>query len=357
MPSDRRPASRAHSVWAAAIAATLVSMTGATTPAAAADPTTSAQPAAPRATAPRRIAIAIHGGAGVIAKSQLGADGGAVYRTGLEAALDAGYAVLERGGSSLDAVTTAVRLLEDNPLFNAGRGAVLAHDGRAHLDASIMSGKDLSAGAVTGVTTVRHPIELARRVMERSPHVMLAGEGAEEFAGLQGLERVPNEWFITPTRRQQLERVLTGATAPRNELQGLGTVGAVAVDAAGDLAAATSTGGMTNKRWGRIGDAPIIGAGTYADNASCAVSATGHGEYFIRSVVAHDICALVAYKGWTLARAAREVVQGKLVQRGGEGGIIAVDPQGEVVLEFNSPGMFRGMRDSTGRRMVAIHED
>ena len=318
---------------------------------------TAAPSAAEQPATPRRLAIAIHGGAGVIAREQLGADGGAAYRQGLEAALDAGYAVLEAGGSSLDAVTTAVRLLEDNPLFNAGRGAVLAHDGRAYLDASIMSGKDLSAGAVTGVTTVRHPIDLARRVMQDSPHVMLSGEGAEEFAGLKGLERVPNDWFITPTRRQQLDRVLQGRSAPRNELQGLGTVGAVAVDARGDVAAATSTGGMTNKRWGRIGDAPIIGAGTYANNASCAVSATGHGEYFIRSVVAHDICALVEYKGWSLERAAREVVQGKLVQRGGEGGIIAVDPQGNLVLEFNSPGMFRGLRDSSGRRMVGIYED
>ena len=318
---------------------------------------TAAPSAAEQPATPRRLAIAIHGGAGVIAREQLGADGGAAYRQGLEAALDAGYAVLEAGGSSLDAVTTAVRLLEDNPLFNAGRGAVLAHDGRAYLDASIMSGKDLSAGAVTGVTTVRHPIDLARRVMEDSPHVMLSGEGAEEFASLKGLERVPNDWFITPTRRQQLDRVLQGRSAPRNELQGLGTVGAVAVDARGDVAAATSTGGMTNKRWGRIGDAPIIGAGTYANNASCAVSATGHGEYFIRSVVAHDICALVEYKGWSLERAAKEVVQGKLVQRGGEGGIIAVDPQGNLVLEFNSPGMFRGLRDSSGRRKVGIYED
>jgi len=318
---------------------------------------TAAPSAAEQPATPRRLAIAIHGGAGVIAREQLGADGGAAYRQGLEAALDAGYAVLEAGGSSLDAVTTAVRLLEDNPLFNAGRGAVLAHDGRAYLDASIMSGKDLSAGAVTGVTTVRHPIDLARRVMEDSPHVMLSGEGAEEFAGLKGLERVPNDWFITPTRRQQLDRVLQGRSAPRNELQGLGTVGAVAVDARGDVAAATSTGGMTNKRWGRIGDAPIIGAGTYANNASCAVSATGHGEYFIRSVVAHDICALVEYRGWSLERAAKEVVQGKLVQRGGEGGIIAVDPKGNLVLEFNSPGMFRGLRDSSGRRMVGIYED
>jgi beta-aspartyl-peptidase (threonine type) len=352
-PSRLRSAPRARTF---ALATLIAAAAGALSPAAIPAETATHQSGTAPATAPRRIAIAIHGGAGVIPRDQL-TDGGMVYRTGLEEALDAGYAVLEQGGSSLDAVTAAVRLLEDNPLFNAGRGAVLANDGRAYLDASIMDGKDLAAGAVTGVTTVRHPIDLARRVMEKSPHVMLAGDGAEEFAGLQGLERVPNEWFITPTRQRQLQRVLTGATAPRNELQGLGTVGAVAVDAAGNVAAATSTGGMTNKRWGRIGDAPIIGAGTYANNASCAVSATGHGEYFIRSVVAHDICALVEYKGWTLARAAREVVQGKLLRLGGEGGIIAVDPQGTVVLEFNSPGMFRGVRDSTGRRQVAIHED
>ena len=343
-------ASGRTSRWLAAVAAAAAAAMTLTTPAA------QAADAAATAAKPRRLAIAIHGGAGVISREQLGPDGGAVYHAGLQEALDAGYAVLEKGGSSLDAVTTAVRILEDNPLFNAGRGAVLAHDGRAYLDASIMSGKDLAAGAVTGVTTIRHPIDLARRVMEDSPHVMLSGEGAEEFAGERGLERVPNEWFITPTRKQQLERVLRGATAPRNELQGLGTVGAVAIDAQGHLAAATSTGGMTNKRWGRIGDAPIIGAGTYANDASCAVSATGHGEYFIRSVVAHDICALVEYKGWSLQRAAAEVVKGKLVQRGGEGGIIAVDAQGEVVLEFNSPGMFRGMRDSSGRRMTAIYE-
>ena len=350
-------ASGRTSRWLAAVAAA-AAMTLTTPAAQAEDAAAAATATASEAVAakPRRLAIAIHGGAGVISREQLGPDGGAVYHAGLQEALDAGYAVLENGGSSLDAVTTAVRILEDNPLFNAGRGAVLAHDGRAHLDASIMSGKDLAAGAVTGVTTVRHPIDLARRVMEDSPHVMLSGEGAEEFAGERGLERVPNEWFITPTRKQQLERVLRGATAPRNELQGLGTVGAVAIDAQGHLAAATSTGGMTNKRWGRIGDAPIIGAGTYANDASCAVSATGHGEYFIRSVVAYDICALVEYKGWTLERAAREVVKGKLVQRGGEGGIIAVDARGEVVLEFNSPGMFRGMRDSTGRRMTAIYE-
>ncbi len=304
----------------------------------------------------RPLAIAIHGGAGVIAREQLGPDDGASYRAGLAEALDAGYAVLERGGSSLDAVTTAVRILEDNPLFNAGRGAVLTHEGQAELDASIMTGHDLKAGAVSGVKRIRHPIDLARKVMEDSPHVMLYGAGAEEFASSRGFEFVPNQFFITPQRQQQLERVLQGRTQPRNELSGLGTVGAVAIDSSGNLAAATSTGGMTNKRWGRIGDAPIIGAGTYANNASCAVSATGHGEYFIRSVVAYDVCALMEYKGYSLDRAATEVVKGKLVERGGEGGIIAVDRAGNVALEFNSPGMFRGMRDSAGRREIAIYE-
>ncbi len=306
---------------------------------------------------PQMISIAIHGGAGVIARSQLGEEGGAAYRNALAAAVDAGYAVLEQGGSSLDAVTTAVRLLEDNPLFNAGKGAVLAHDGSAELDASIMDGATLAAGAVTGLRHVRNPIVLARRVMEDSPHVMLSGAGAEEFALERGFSLVANNYFITPTRKRQLERVLQGRTAPRNELDGLGTVGAVARDAQGNLAAATSTGGMTNKRWGRIGDSPIIGAGTYANNDSCAVSATGHGEYFIRSVVAYDVCAMIKYRGLSLADAAREVVQGKLRERGGEGGIIAVDAQGQVVMEFNSPGMFRGMRDSSGRRQIAIYED
>lgn len=304
----------------------------------------------------KMISIAIHGGAGVISRDQLGPDDGAAYRAGLAEALDAGYAVLEAGGSSLDAVTTAVRLLEDNPLFNAGKGAVLAHDGYAELDASIMDGRNLSAGAVTGLRHVKNPIDLARRVMEQSPHVFLSGSGAEEFALTQGITLVPNEYFVTPTRKRQLQRVLQGQTQPKNELSGLGTVGAVAVDKSGNVAAATSTGGMTNKRWGRIGDAPVIGAGTYANNASCAVSSTGHGEYFIRSVVAYDICALVEYRGWSLERAAKSVVHEKLVQRGGEGGVIAVDPKGNVVMEFNSPGMFRGMRDSSGQRQIAIYE-
>lgn len=302
----------------------------------------------------RMVAIAIHGGAGSMTAEQLGPDGGAAYRAALGTALDAGYAVLERGGSSLDAVTEAVRILEDDPLFNAGRGAVLAHDGSAELDASIMDGKHLRAGAVAGLRHVRNPVALARRVLEASPHVMLSGAGAEEFALEQGFTLVPNSYFETPLRRTQLERVLQGRSAPRDEPQGLGTVGAVALDRNGNLAAATSTGGMTGKRWGRIGDSPIIGAGTYADNGSCAVSATGHGEYFIRSVVAYDVCALVAYRGWSLVRAARDVVQRKLRERGGEGGLVAIDRAGNVSMEFNGDDMFRAMRDSRGRRDIAI---
>ena len=311
-------------------------------------------PATAGAAERRMIAIAIHGGAGAMDAAQLGVDGGATYRAGLAEALDAGYATLDSGGSSLDAVATAVRLLEDNPLFNAGRGAVLTHDGTVELDASIMDGRHLRAGAVAGLRHVRNPIDLARRVMDAAPYVMLHGAGAEEFAIEQGFTLVPNSWFQTPLRRTQLERVLQGRSQPRNELQGLGTVAAVAIDRHGNLAAATSTGGMTNKRWGRIGDSPVIGAGTYANNASCAISATGHGEYFIRSVVAYDICAMVEYRGWSLERAAREVVQVKLRQRGGDGGVIGIDRAGGIVMEFNSEGMFRAMRDSRGRRHVAI---
>jgi beta-aspartyl-peptidase (threonine type) len=248
-----------------------------------------------------------------------------------------------------------VRLLEDNPLFNAGKGAVLTHDGYAELDASIMDGRELRAGAVTGLRHVQHPIDLARAVMEKSPHVMLSGVGAEEFALTQGFTMLPNSWFETPARRSQLEKELQGRRERAYDPPALGTVGAVALDRDGNLAAATSTGGLTNKRYGRIGDSPIIGAGTYANNGSCAVSATGTGEYFIRAVVAHDICALVQYKGWPLVKAAQEVVQRKLVAMGGDGGIIALDPAGNVAMEFNSEGMFRGVRTGNGRREIAIY--
>ena len=305
----------------------------------------------------RMFAIAIHGGAGTIERSRITPEQDLAYRSALNAAVEAGYAILEKGGTSLDAVSAAVRILEDDPQFNAGRGAVLTHDGRVELDASIMDGKNLRAGAVTGVQHVRSPIELARRIMEQSPHVMLSGAGAEEFALEQKLELVPNSWFITPRRRDELKRALAGLPPPPDQLVGMGTVGAVALDTSGNLAAATSTGGMTNKRWGRIGDSPIIGAGTYANNASCAVSATGHGEYFIRYAVAHDICALVEYRNWSLERAAREVVQNKLKPAGGDGGVIAIDARGNVVMEFNSEGMFRAMRDSRGRREIAIYRE
>lgn len=300
-------------------------------------------------------AIAIHGGAGTLPRAEMTPDQEAAYRAGLAAALDAGYAVLEDGGTSLDAVTVAVRILEDDPLFNAGRGAVLTHEGTVELDASIMDGRTLAAGAIAGVAHIRNPVELARAVMEHSPHVMLIGAGAEEFAHTRNIAFVANDYFKTETRKAQLRRVLVGDTRPANELSALGTVGAVARDPAGNLAAATSTGGMTGKRYGRVGDSPIIGAGTYADNGSCAVSATGHGEYFIRTAVAHDICARVAYGGATLQQAADAVVMDRLARMGGEGGIIAVDASGRVVMSFNSEGMFRGARSSEGMREVAIY--
>ena len=238
------------------------------------------------------ISIAIHGGAGVITRSSMSAADEAAYRTDLSRALDAGYEVLQSGGTSLDAVTAAVRILEDSPLFNAGRGAVFSHDGINELDASIMDGRTLRAGAVTGVRHVRNPVDLARLVMERSPHVMLSGEGAEEFARACGIDRVPNGYFTTERRQRELELLQQGRKQAGREAL-MGTVGAVALDAHGDVSAATSTGGMTGKKWGRIGDSPIIGAGTYAANDCCAVSATGHGEFFIRAIVAHEIASLM----------------------------------------------------------------
>ncbi len=303
------------------------------------------------------FAIAIHGGAGSLPRDSRSAEHERLYLSGLEAAVDAGYALLEHGATSLDAAVAAVRVLEDNPLFNAGLGAVLDRDGIAELDASVMDGRTLGAGAVTGLKHVKNPIDLARLVMEKSPHVMLVGAGAEEFARLQGVELVSNEYFRTSVREQQLKRLLRGAAEKENDLAAIismGTVGAVALDAHGHLAAATSTGGMTGKRWGRVGDSPIIGAGTYANDAGCAVSATGHGEYFIRAVVAHDISAQVEYLKRPL-RAAVDSVLGKMATLGGNGGVIAIDARGDVVLEFNSEGMFRGARTSAGRREVAIY--
>ncbi len=303
------------------------------------------------------ISIAIHGGAGVISRATMTPEAERAYHTDLGIALDAGYAVLEKGGGSLDAVVAAVKVLEDSPLFNAGKGAVFNHEGVNELDASIMDGATERAGAVAGVRHVRNPIELARLVMERSPHVMLAGEGAEEFALEQGIALVPGSYFHTERRWQQLEEAQKAerTAGAQEDIGFFSTVGAVARDRGGNLAAATSTGGMTNKRWGRIGDSPIIGAGTYADNGGCAVSATGSGEYFIRAVVAHEICARVRLSGVTAAQAARDVIHGKLKDIGGDGGVIVVDAKGALALEFNTEGMFRGARDSRGGREIAIY--
>jgi beta-aspartyl-peptidase (threonine type) len=304
------------------------------------------------------IAIAIHGGAGVISRASMTPENERAYRADLGRALDAGYEVLEKGGSSLDAIVAAVKILEDSPYFNAGKGAVFSHAGINELDAAIMDGATQKAGAVAGVKHVRIPIELARMVMERTPHVLLAGEGAEEFALDQGVELVPGSYFHTERRWKQLEEAQKEertASVSNEDIAYFGTVGAVARDRSGNLAAATSTGGMTNKRWGRIGDSPIIGAGTYADNATCAVSATGSGEYFMRAVVAHEICARVRLAGVTAAEAAKDVVHGTLAKIGGDGGVIVVDRNGALSLDFNTEGMFRGARDSAGRREVAIY--
>jgi beta-aspartyl-peptidase (threonine type) len=264
--------------------------------------------------------------------------------------------VLARGGPSLDAVIAAVTVLEDNPLFNAGRGAVLSAAGHAELDASVMDGRDLRAGAVAGVRHVRSPIELARRVMEHSPHVMLAGPGAEEFALEQGMAPVPNSHFITERRRRELEKFLQGIAASGDESL-MGTVGAVALDEGGNLAAATSTGGTTGKRWGRVGDSPLIGAGTYAANDCCAVSATGHGEYFIRAAVAHEIASLMRYRAMGVVQAADDVVMRQLVALGGSGGVIAVGRDGRIAMPFNSAGMLRGAMDSRGLMMTGLLKD
>lgn len=308
-----------------------------------------------------RFGIAIHGGAGTIPRETMTPEREADYHAALREALQAGNAILEQGGTALDAVTAAVRVMEDNPLFNAGRGAVFTADERNELDAAIMDGATLNAGAVAAVTRIRHPVDLARAVMERSPHVLLIGAGAEAFAAEQGFEFVDPAWFRTDERLQQLRRAQAatrdGAEATLPRTFAFGTVGAVALDRHGNLAAATSTGGMTNKRWGRVGDVPVIGAGTYADNATAAISATGHGEYFIRSVVAHEIAARMRLQGKPLQQAADEVVMGLLVERGGEGGIIAIDRDANVTMPFNSTGMYRGYLVRGGEIHTAIFAD
>lgn len=312
-----------------------------------------------------RTALVIHGGAGVIERDALSAEDENAIRADLDRALDAGQAVLASGGTAVDTVIAAVQVLEDSPRFNAGKGAVFNAEGRHELDASIMEGHTRRAGAVAGVATIRNPVTLARRVMEQSPHVMLMGDGAEKFAdGHADIARVPNTHFDTDVRRTQLElaRQQQGAQALNDlpTVQGayFGTVGAVALDASGHIAAATSTGGMTNKKWGRVGDSPIIGAGTYA-NACCGVSSTGWGEFFIRAVVAHDICARMAYRGDTLEKAAGDVIRQEVPGLGGDGGAIALDADGNIAMPFNTSGMYRAWIKPDGSRGTAIfqHEE
>lgn len=323
------------------------------------------------------ITLVIHGGAGNIAKDNMTPEQEKAYHHVLKQSLQAGYAVLQNGGSSIDAVRKAIHVLEDSPLFNAGKGAVLTNDRRIELDASIIDGKTQQAGAVAGVTTIKNPIEAAYAVMTKSPHVLMAGAGAEKFAKEQGITLVNPSYFYTKERKEALERALQKEAieldhstkskikkSPKSSYESsltftdegekFGTVGCVALDQYGNLAAGTSTGGMNNKRYGRIGDAPIIGAGTYANNATCAISATGHGEYFIRSVVAYDISALIEYKGLSLEEAANKVVLEKLVEKGGSGGVISLDTQGNIAMPFNTAGMFRGFVTSDGTMQTAI---
>jgi len=309
--------------------------------------------------APPRTALVIHGGAGVITRKDLPAAKQAEYEAALNQALDAGDAVLKRGGSAREAVIAAVRVMEDSPLFNAGKGAVFNAEGGHELDAAIMEGHTRRAGAVAGARTVKNPVLLAEAIMAHSPHVMLAGAGAEAFADTRPeLERVEPTYFDTPHRLEQLRKAQDAvrmAVRPEKNTY-FGTVGAVALDRDGRIAAATSTGGMTNKRWGRIGDAPIIGAGTYAD-AQCGVSATGWGEFFIRATVAHDICARVEYRGDSLKVASDAVVMQVVPELGGDGGIIALDKDGNIALPFNTEGMYRGWIKPNGERGVAIFKE
>lgn len=313
------------------------------------------------------IAIAIHGGAGTIEKSRFTPEQEKAYRAKLKEAVEAGYAVLNNGGESLDAITRAINILEDSPFFNAGKGSVYTYDGHHELDASIMDGRDRQAGAVAGVKHIKNPIDLARSVMENSVHVMLSGEGAEDFAKQQGMRFVKNTYFDTEHRFKALERAkekLNKANQTSKDYQAahqalapefkMGTVGAVALDKQGNLAAGTSTGGMTAKRFGRIGDSPVIGAGTFADNRSCAVSATGHGEYFIRYSVASDICARVQYQNKSIEQAGKEVIHDVLMPVGGTGGVIIVDNKGNISMPFNTKGMYRAAKSSTQATKVAI---
>lgn len=303
---------------------------------------------------PIKYGMLVHGGAGTIERSTMTPEKETAYRAGLEKALKAGYSILERGGSSLDAVEAAILVLEDNSLFNAGKGAVFTHQGTNELDSSIMEGNTLAAGAVAGVRRVRNPISLARMVMEKSPHVMLAGGGAEAFAEKMGVTLVDPKYFYTDERWQALQKVKASPT-PATDKDRHGTVGAVALDRAGNLAAGTSTGGTTNKQFGRVGDSPIIGAGTYANNQTCAISCTGDGEYFIRAAVAHTVSDLMQYKGMPVQEAAETALE-NAKELGGTGGLIALDKNGNWAMPFNTSGMYRGKVGADGKVKVEIYQ-
>jgi len=320
----------------------------------------------------KKFVLVIHGGAGTITRQNLTQQSEIAYKESLEKALQTGYQILRVGGSSLDAVEAVVKILEDNPLFNAGKGAVFTHEGKIELDAAIMDGKNLAAGAIAGVTTIKNPIAGARAVMEKSGHVLLIGKGAEAFAEEQGLDIVDPSYFYTQSRWDSLQNLIkrdtiknqinnnnrkTSVEKTGNHDSKFGTVGAVALDMQGNLAAATSTGGMTNKKYGRVGDVPIIGAGTYASNATCAISCTGWGEFFIRLVVAKSVSDLVEYKNYSLKKSTEEMIMKKVPQLGGDGGLIAVDKNGNIAMPFNTPGMYRGYIKNDGKAVVKIFKD
>lgn len=309
--------------------------------------------------------IVIHGGAGAIAKDKMTPELEIGYHQGLSESLQAGYDILLNHGTVLDAVQRALNVMEDNPLFNAGKGAVLTNGGFCSQDGAIMDGSTLKAGAVAGLRHIKNPVTLARLVMDKLPHVLLAGEGAEEFARTQGMEMMPDEYFFTERRRQQLQEAIAKeksniitelSEGGRGQDDKHGTIGAVALDRHGNLAAATSTGGMSNCRYGRIGDSPVIGAGTYANNLTCAVSTTGHGEFFIRAVTAHTLSALMEFRGMTLIEAADVVVYDRLTNLGGTGGLVAIDRRGNFAMPFNTPGMYRGHLIDGGALFTAIYK-
>ena len=306
--------------------------------------------------------IVIHGGAGTMSRKEMTKEMDSMYRNKLEEVIKVGYLILKNGGTSQEAVEKSINLLEDSPLFNAGKGAVLNSNGEIELDASFMNGKTLNAGAIVGVKTIKNPISAAIKVMENSPHVMFFGSGAEEFAMKEGLEIVDPNYFFTQKRIDELKRIKLDekkSSFINDELKSIkyGTVGCVALDKKGNLAAGTSTGGMTNKKWNRIGDVPIIGAGNYANNKTCAISATGWGEFFIRNVVAHDISALMEYKGLKISEASKIVINEKVAKLGGDGGVIGIDKNGNIAMEMNTNGMYRAHMNSKGDIVVKIYND